>query len=785
VAYTDVAPWMCLNAYPLRFPPGATLDYQVWSVDPVPISSELREKIRSYLWRAAIRRPVQPMYVGDRFAYAVGGRGEQEPILYVGEGERRYVVEPTSDCRSIGLDRPQGDEAELAALMLQAQFVLHLRRDQRLTGGHASAQFFRTTPDTPFPGDGHRHSDRGSGAVDIFRGITFRVVHLQGAGLCLVLDVRTSYVGRDTLAEYLARGQQATAVETERGFSRWVNDYGRTKQGVYLVVVEGRGIGEVILNDGRTVYQYLKSEHPEVGGLISPTDRAVTMAYRIADVRNESKHYTGAATLLKPKYTTQSAQVRALRDTPAFPAEERQRRIVDLRHHFYGASFAGQPIKLGTAVRMSASTLPLPRLVFGQGDQRVTLHPNLPGQAESEARRSWGSRKLRTLEHQGPFRTAEFVNPVIVYPARLEDDGLLDTFIKQTAVACNRLGRTPFEPRLSPYQDSAHARELIAKLRGIAQYQHAGFLLFALPADAENAARAYAGLKTQVALPSKCFSTVELRRRAHDQRRLASYIERNALAMLVENGTRPWGIADPLTYDLQFGFDVARTKHGGVMGASVIGDVAGADIAFAYKEMDARERIPTKIIRLFVSDRLEQFFATHGRPPRRVLFLRDGRLLDAERKGIRTALRKFAEAHPGQPKPEWAMVSVEKTTSVPLRLLREVDRGVDGAFSGSYVTQNARAGYLVLAGKPSLPQGTPRPCRIEVVEFNSDEPPDLVSIFQDMFWLSQLNWSAPEIDMRLPIILRFTDQKLERYALELDDEDEEEDDDEDDDEAGA
>ena len=36
---------------------------------------------------------------------------------------------------------------------------------------------------------------------------------------------------------------------------------------------------------------------------------------------------------------------------------------------------------------------------------------------------------------------------------------------------------------------------------------------------------------------------------------------------------------------------------------------------------------------------------------------------------------------------------------------------------------------------------------------------------------------APEIAMRLPIILRFTDQKLERYALELDDEDEEEDDD--------
>lgn len=49
------------------------------------------------------------------------------------------------------------------------------------------------------------------------------------------------------------------------------------------------------------------------------------------------------------------------------------------------------------------------------------------------------------------------------------------------------------------------------------------------------------------------------------------------------------------------------------------------------------------------------------------------------------------------------------------------------------------------------------------------------TVLRDLFWLSQLNWNSPEIDIRLPITLRFTDQKLERYALELDDEDDEDD----------
>jgi len=63
---------------------------------------------------------------------------------------------------------------------------------------------------------------------------------------------------------------------------------------------------------------------------------------------------------------------------------------------------------------------------------------------------------------------------------------------------------------------------------------------------------------------------------------------------------------------------------------------------------------------------------------------------------------------------------------------------------GTYFLQNDRVGYLVTAGDPSLPQGTPRPLRVEVVESSVGHEPALLPILEDIFKLAQLNWSSPE-----------------------------------------
>lgn len=514
-----------LNAYPLRLPSDTTLDYRIWTVEPVPQTPELREKIRSYLWKAAIHRPVLPMYVRDQFAYAIAGHGRQDPVAFASEGERRFLVRPTDDCRSIAFDQLSEAEGELAALMLQAQFVIHLRRNHVLFGGHSAYQFFLTVPDVPFQiestrANARRPAQRGPiGGVDVFRGFTFRVVYLQGSGLHLVLDVRSSYVGRETLASYLSQERTPSGLESDWGFDRWVNDYGNIKQSVYVIKPLDTRIGDVERADRRSTYDYLLAKYPNVRSLIGPEDRAVTIVYRSDDVPDETKHYTAAATLLKPKYTTQSPQVRALGDTPAFPPAERQRRLEEMLRNFDGAYFVGKALQIGAKLSTPSRTLPLPSVAFGTGERRLVLRPGGGGSSEDEARRRWGKRKLDALQQHGPFQPATLQNPFFVYPASLEDDGLLDTFVDRTKAACERFGQVAFDPQFSSYDDQAHPRSLLAKLRGIAGSQRAGSILFALPSDPTRADRAYRDIKTKLALPTKCFSSETLRRVANTLRR--------------------------------------------------------------------------------------------------------------------------------------------------------------------------------------------------------------------------------------------------------------------------
>ena len=776
---TPAAPGLRLNAFPLVLPPGMTLGYRIWTIDPVPRTPELREKIRGELRWRLLKRPVAQRYVGDRFVYLAADVGANVAVEYTGDGAVLYRIAPTDDARTIDLDGVDGTgdpaEAELAAALLQQDLIRYLNCNPALVSGYRGDEFFDLAADAPYYGPGRNTGgvQRGTPAVDSFRGFTFRVVPIAGVGLCAVLDVQTSYIGRRTMADYLASDGLPRNVDGGWGGTRWVNDYGTMKQSVYLVAVADRTIGEATRGDARSTYEYLCSQYPQLRRRIAPDDRAATIMYRPGDEREESRHYPAATTLLKPKFGVGSSEVRATGDVAAFPPDERETRIAAAVAHLGGLSLGGGRLSVGAPLRRPQSLLALPELVFGptEGPTRLGAGERVPG--DIDARRNWGRRKLDALRRHGPARVAPFTNPYVVYPAALESDRLLDNFLDRTGTFCRTYGRAPFAPEADSYRDNASARDIIAKVRGLADGGRAGLVLLGLPTDPARASQVYAGVKSGVNLPIKCFSAWKLRDEAR-RGRLDRYADRNALNLLVENGARPWGLARPLNYELQLGLDVARTKQGGLLGTTIVGAPDGTDVYFLHREIDRRERIPPQIIGRLVLDELNRFFGMHSRVPCSILFQRDGRFFEVELRGIRNALKKFAEAHPGELSPTWAAVSIEKRTAVPLRLFLDGDGRAERALSGSYFIQGPTVAFLVLAGGPNLRQGTPQPIRVEIVD-GSAPSADLFSILSDVFDLSQLNWGAPEIDIRLPITLRFNDQKLERYALEPDEDDEEED----------
>jgi len=684
----------------------------------------------------------------------------------------QYTITPTADRRVIALGSLNGTEGagetDLAVEFLQQALIRHLNHAPGLTTGHRSDVFFDKRPDVPYRDSGRpgNRNPPNRSDVDIFRGFTFRVAPIANIGLCVALDVRTSYVGRKTLADYLRDGMPPH-IESDWGGCRWVNDYGILKQAVYLVRVLEDRIGEITRGDRRSTYDYLHTTYPQIRGRITPQDRAAMIMYKVGDAKSEDRHYPAAATLLKPKFTNKHPEVRALGDTAAFPPQERWNRVNAARTHLDGFLLDHVRVAIGTPLSPPSSVLPLPDLLFGPPEAPTRLRPGERFTGDGDARRRWGQRKMQALQQSGPYRKQPFINPVLVYPASLERDHLLDDILKRTQEFCAKYGGVVFEPEFNPYQDAAHPRDVVAKLKGIADGGRAGFILLALPANPAHADRVYTGVKTQVVLPSKCFASQKARQRAHNERDFASYIERNALGMLVENGVRPWGLGTPLAYEVQIGLDVARFKHGGLMGAAAILDATASDIVFANREIDARERIPAPIVGKYVLEQLDRFYNSVGRAPHKILFQRDGRLLEPERKGIRSALRKFAERYPDEPRPEWAAITIEKGTAIPLRLFAQAGDRVERVLSGSYFLQNPTSAYLVLAGAPSLRIGTPAPVRVQIVDSGDAQPPAILPIIDDIFKLSQLNWNAPEIDISLPITLRRIDQKLERYALEF------------------
>ncbi len=773
MARPDVRPspiGLRLNAFPLITPPGATLAYRLWRVDPLPKSPELREKIREELRWPLLQRPVAQRHVDGEFAYLVAEGGPVAPVEYAGPGAILYTIAPTDDVRTIALDGLDGTgdpaEATLAAALLQQALVRHLEKNPALFKGYRAGEFFALAPDDPYPGP-NRPPARpvpGGAAVDIFRGFAFRVLPIAGAGLCAVLDVRTTYIGRRSVAEYLAKGGLPTGTEGGWGGARVVNDCGTIKQPAYLVRVTDRAIDAITRTDGRSTYAYLRGRYPQIRERIAPGDPAAMIMYRPGDAQNEGNHWPAATTLLKPKFGVGSQEVRGVGDVAAFPPEERAPRIAAAVGDLGGAPFGGGQVAIGAAVVAPPALFPLPDLVFGPATAPTRLNAGERTPGDVVARGDWGRRKLDALRQHGPLRAASFTTPYVVYPMDLDRDGLLDEFLGRTAAFCLEYGRATFAPEADSYRDNAPASAIIAKVQGLEGAGRAGFILLGLPPDPARAAQVYAGVKSRVKLPIKCFSAAKLRGEAR-RGRLEMYADRNALNLLVENGTRPWGLAQPLRHELHIGLDVARMKRGGLLGATVIGAPDGTEVSFHNEEIDRAERIPTPIVGRLVLRELERFRAAHGRAPRGLLVQRDGRLFDAELKGIRRAIEKFAAAHPDAPSPDWAAVAIEKRSAAPLRLFTEREGRAGRVLSGSYFVQGPMAAFLVLAGGPGLRQGTPHPIRVEIAG-GSTGGTDLSAILGDIFALSQLNWGAPEIDISLPITLRFTDQLLERYALE-------------------
>ena len=750
-------PPLPVNAFPLTFRHDHTIIYRLWTILPMPAQVQTVEKIRRYV-AAQTKAPVVRRRAEMGWMLAVLDDGQaRQPIAYAGDGQLAYTITPTAETRNISTRTTDELEREMLCATLHATLTAQMARDSTLTSEKGMPPFFFREPE-----NAPNAPSLSPPSVNIYRGFIFRVVPIAGVGPCLIVDMRTRYVGTHSLAVYLDRHTTHPAgIEADGHVTTWVYDTGSKRQTVYLVdVIADTTISQTTLKTGETIYDYVRRTSPTAR--VAPNDPAVRFVYNKKDIHDESKQYTGAATLLYPKFTFQSAEVRRLGDKPAFPPQERFARIEDVLPLFSACRFDGERVGVNAPVTDAATVLPLPTLRFG-GDDSPTRVVSPRDSYDSVQRRTWAIARLRTLMTKGAAQQSAFRNPFFVYPQSLDGTPLLDTFLSETRKTCATFGRVDFAPDVSFYRDTATPEEIVTKIEGIAHNQRAGFVLVGLP-EHGDADTVYHGIKSRLlTTPTKCFDTRTLRDKSRNPRDLAKYSQINALGMLVENGVRPWLLDQPLHYAIHIGFDVVRFKKSGLMGATVLSDRFGSDLVFASRPFDRAETIPRKVIGPFVLETLNTYFARYKAMPERILLQRDGLFFEEEIAAIATAMERWQTQHPDQPKPEWAAVNIKKDSFTPIRLFRDVGGNIATPYAGTWLTINPTTGYLVTTGDLGLQHGTAQPLRLELAG-SSEHTPSLDTIARDIFWLAQLHWNTPDIATTLPITLHLTDQKLEQYA---------------------
>lgn len=760
------------NIYPLGFPDGSQLDYDVWHISPQPQTPKLHQQITTWLWREKLHLPATALYVDGKRCVATAASDRREPIEYKGDGALAYQLTPEPTSRHIDLKTVPVAQHELVELLLGRMYREHLRRDRRLVQGYQFGEFYLRQPDQPYQDPDPKKKKRRQKKkqpidpmVDIFRGVHFRVQHVDDVGFCLVIDVHTSYVGKRPMAAYRVADQWPNMLDTWHGFERWINDYGRIKQGVYWLHEADESIGELRLTES-TVYQFLLTKYPWLAGDIQPGDPAGFVIYRTDDVRDETKHYPVAQTLLKPKFSLASREVKALNDSPAFKAHERQKRINNIRKHFFNAKISAKRVFVESAHSITRQRFPLPTLCFGGN---TIVEP--PEEDTARTRRDWAYTKLDTLETHGPAETTRIYNPYVIYPDHLEHDLFIDEIIETTRRHAETYGHIKLTLQSQAYESDQHPRAIAEEALSVIEYENADAILLALPQGTDRSDQVYNIVKSKSSVPVKCFSTDTL---LSQRQHLSNYMRLNTLAMLVEFGTRPWGLASNLHHDLQLGASIAFQRQGSLVGFSTSLGQNGLDLSFQHYRLPSkidhvrREAIPGALVERHVVQQLERFYKQYDRLPYHLLWQREGRTYEDEIEGIQRGIEQVIAKHENTNRPNWTVVNILKSSAAPIRLFSEHvgAEQLRSPLSGTYFIQQDHKGYLITAGDPFITQGTPNPLGVEVVYQSVPGTTRIETVLQDIFWQTQLNWNAPTREMRLQMLLRFNQHHLEREALE-------------------
>ena len=671
--------------------------------------------------------------------------------------DHEYSIEVTAETAEVAPASASGEELQLAGEMV--------KRAISDTFGRNSDKYWRKHWNLYFrlePENWENKHDR----VFAYRGLKFSVVFL-GDKPWLAADILTTYRGQRSLSEYSSEQRQrelyfhlSERIEPDDR-ATFLRDNGKIKIPCRVVGPTGQTVTQYTFlhNGGRkSVREYYEQRY---GILVSEHDEAVFVRDR-----EGGDSWPVPASRLYPLFNTEYDEVRNCSVLPQMPPDERVETIRAFLQDLKDVRFAGSTLAIGHNSFQTAerSVFAAPSLEFGNG-QTLTVDTSLPVEDGYDRYRHG---KMAMLYEHGPFSGQSLPDLVLLYPDNLERnvrDKLRQRLGEEIKELC---GVAPRIARQIPYPlgKQAHAGAgLLAAADDLVRNNDGTFLPVIVLADALRE-HIYDLLKRRLSsLASQCVRERTVLRVARDEQAVGGSRLRNlGLGILTAAGLQPWVLAKPLHYDFYMGVDLLANQ---VIYVFVCGK-GGRNVWVQRGDQLRRRGLTGKIDRVQLADQFKTGVREAKRlgvPLNSLVVHRDGRWWSNENLAITEAIAELQGDGTLSKDCQVGVVEVRKS-HLPVRLFSVLNAGRDALenpMPGSHLILNNAEAILTPTGQPGRwdRQGrTAGTLLLHIARNPAGRPLDIRKIAEDAYGLTHLNWNAPDIEISLPVTIRWSDERL-------------------------
>lgn len=724
------------------------------------------QKWADRLWRRELRCPVYPT---EQFGFpgflipSENCPSEGTSIEIKDVPDAIYHVDLTEQKLEVSLKDAKGIEKDLVSRMIERPFSTSFQRMRNKYWRDQWTLYFRLNPE---------NVNNTRDVVFAYRGIKFSVIILGNSQPYFAADIRTKYLGKKSLDKYsdderkdILRNHLDTTIKIDQR-ATFLRDNGTVKIPCRYTGETTKSVEDCTFGDEKeSVFDYYKRQYKNIR--LNPKEMAVF----VNDRKGAGPSIPVPISRLFPVFTTDYQGIRRCSVRAQMTPEDRINNIGSILLDLNNVTYGNRRITVSHSHIVQERTVFLPpNLEFGKDKvikpfEKGSPPPRSNPKFDSQISR-WGSRKMPTLYSSGPFHNETIPEVVLLYPQTTQRK-IREGFIKNLTHEINRqTGKNISVVQQESYSIGNAERMGSSLLYKAAEIKSQRPRSLAIVILWRQLSESVHGELKKVISPvlSQCLSerTANSINYLSDQRAV-SQLRNLALAILTEAGVKPWVIADDLHYDMYIGIDTLYDT----VGYHFLYGRGGRLIEREFGESAIRGRWKVAVKRLELRRRLVQTISTiiaKGITINSVVIHKDGRWWQSESIALKESMEQLISDGFLSTGVAYAAVEVRKN-HLPVRLFTYVNE------AGKHFLQNPLPGsYFILDNNKALLTTTGRPgawdrrgisagsILLEIAEKKGNVK--IKEIARDAYQLTHLNWNAPDIEISVPVTIRWTDEAL-------------------------